>query len=61
MFIATRAHGRFNRVVLFGKIALVGVGLLGGSLALAIRERKLAPRGQGYVRRDASVAMPRRR
>jgi prephenate dehydrogenase len=41
--------------VLFGKIALVGVGLLGGSLALAIRERKLASTLSGYVRRDASL------
>ncbi len=41
--------------MLFRKIALVGVGLLGGSLAMAIRERKLAQTVQGYVRRDASV------
>jgi prephenate dehydrogenase len=38
------------------KIALVGVGLLGGSLALAIRERKLAHSVTGYVRRAASIA-----
>jgi len=42
--------------VLFRKIALLGVGLLGGSLALAIRERKLAAAVRGYVRRDASLA-----
>ena len=42
--------------MLFRKIAIVGVGLLGGSLALAIRERKLAAVLQGYVRRDASIA-----
>jgi prephenate dehydrogenase len=42
--------------VLFGKITLVGVGLLGGSLALAIRQRKLAQTVQGYVRRDASMS-----
>lgn len=42
--------------MLFRKIAIVGVGLLGGSLALAIRERKLAAVLQGYVRRDASLA-----
>lgn len=41
--------------MLFRKIALVGVGLLGGSLALAIRERKLASIVQGYVRREASL------
>jgi prephenate dehydrogenase len=40
----------------FRKIALVGVGLLGGSLALAIRERRLAPSVQGYVRRESSIA-----
>ena len=39
----------------FEKITLVGVGLLGGSLALAIRERKLAARVKGYVRREASL------
>lgn len=55
LFIATGAHGRFNRGVLFRKVALVGVGLLGGSLALAIRERKLASVVQGYVRRDTSI------
>jgi cyclohexadieny/prephenate dehydrogenase len=42
--------------VLFRKIALVGVGLLGGSLALAIRERQLADVVRGYVRREASLA-----
>jgi cyclohexadieny/prephenate dehydrogenase len=56
LLIATRVHGGFNRAVLFRKIALVGVGLLGGSLALAIRERRLAAVVQGYVRRKASIA-----
>jgi prephenate dehydrogenase len=41
--------------VLFRKVALIGVGLLGGSLAMAIRERKLASLVEGYVRRDASI------
>ena len=45
----------YLRLVLFRKIALVGVGLLGGSLALAIRERQLADILHGYVRREASV------
>ncbi len=40
----------------FNKITLVGVGLLGGSLALAIRERGLAGVVMGYVRREASLA-----
>jgi len=38
------------------KISLIGVGLLGGSLGLAIRQRRLAGRVEGYVRRAASVA-----
>jgi len=37
------------------KITLVGVGLLGGSLGLAIRQRGLAQRVAGYVRRAESV------
>jgi prephenate dehydrogenase len=42
-------------VPIWEKIALVGVGLLGGSLGLAVRERRLASRVVGYVRRQASV------
>ena len=38
------------------KVTLVGVGLLGGSLGLAIKERRLANRVAGYVRRPESVA-----
>jgi prephenate dehydrogenase len=38
------------------KITLVGVGLLGGSLGLAVKERRLAALISGYVRRAASVA-----
>jgi prephenate dehydrogenase len=37
------------------KITLVGVGLLGGSLGLAVRKRRLAASVEGYVRRAASV------
>lgn len=42
-------------LVQWQKITLVGVGLLGGSLGLAIKERKLASRVDGLVRRAASV------
>jgi len=42
--------------VLFQKITLAGVGLLGGSLGLAIKQRGLAKRVDGFVRRNASVA-----
>jgi prephenate dehydrogenase len=37
------------------KITLVGVGLLGGSLGLAIKQRRLAKTVVGFVRRAASV------
>ena len=39
----------------FQKITIVGVGLLGGSLGLASRRRRLARQVTGYVRRTASV------
>jgi len=38
------------------KIAIVGVGLLGGSLGLAVRQRGLAKQVAGFVRRPASIA-----
>jgi prephenate dehydrogenase len=47
--------------VSFGKVALVGVGLLGGSLGLALRERRLAREVAGFARRDATVAECRQR
>ncbi len=37
------------------KITLVGVGLLGGSLGMALRKRRLARSVVGFVRRAASV------
>jgi prephenate dehydrogenase len=40
----------------FHKVSLIGVGLLGGSLGLALKARQLADRVEGYVRREASVA-----
>ena len=41
--------------VLFRKITIVGVGLLGGSIGLAVRRRKLARQTAGFVRRRASL------
>jgi len=41
--------------VRFQKITIVGVGLLGGSLGLAIRRRNLAAKACGYVRRLATI------
>lgn len=37
------------------KVTLVGVGLLGGSLGLALKQKALAKRVHGYVRRAASI------
>jgi len=37
------------------KVTLVGVGLLGGSLGLALRRRHLVDQVHGYVRRPASI------
>ncbi len=39
----------------FPKVTLVGVGLLGGSLGLALKARQLVGHVEGYVRRAASV------
>ena len=38
------------------KVTLIGVGLLGGSLGLALRKRGLAGEVSGYVRRESSIA-----
>ena len=43
------------RGVQFQKITLIGVGLLGGSLGLAVKRRRLAKYVEGYVRREATV------
>jgi prephenate dehydrogenase len=42
--------------VRFRKLTIVGVGLLGGSLGLAVRKKRLAGEVVGFVRRAASVA-----
>jgi prephenate dehydrogenase len=42
--------------VLFHKVTLAGVGLLGGSLGLALRQRGLAKTIDGLVRRSASIS-----
>ena len=41
--------------MLFQKISIIGVGLLGGSVGLAIRARGLARCVEGYVRREAAI------
>jgi prephenate dehydrogenase len=45
----------YASVVLFRKITIVGVGLLGGSIGLAVRRWKLARQTAGFVRRRASL------
>lgn len=39
----------------WNKVSLVGVGLLGGSLGIALRQKRLAKSVVGFVRRAASV------
>jgi prephenate dehydrogenase len=39
----------------FRKITIIGVGLLGGSIGLAVKRRKLARQTAGFVRRRASL------
>jgi prephenate dehydrogenase len=41
--------------VQFQKITIIGVGLLGGSIGLAVKRRKLAREVAGYVRRETSL------
>lgn len=41
--------------VQFAKISIIGVGLLGGSLGLAVRQRGLAREVAGYVRREVTA------
>ena len=38
------------------KITIVGVGLLGGSLGLAIKQRRLAAKVDGFVRRSITIS-----
>jgi len=44
-----------THTVHFRKITIVGVGLLGGSVGLAVKRRKLAREVAGFVRRAASL------
>ena len=46
---------RYLQGVLFRKITIIGVGLLGGSIGLAVQRRKLARQTAGFVRRTASL------
>ena len=46
---------RYLAPVQFQKVTIIGVGLLGGSIGLAVQRRKLAREVAGYVRREASL------
>jgi prephenate dehydrogenase len=46
---------RYLCVVHFRKITIIGVGLLGGSIGLAVKRRKLARQTMGFVRRAARL------
>src|SRR5262245_58916783 len=54
--LATDNRQPETRLVHFQKITLAGVGLLGGSLGLAVKKRGLAKKVDGLVRRSASIA-----
>src|ERR1017187_9385591 len=45
----------YSLAVQFQKITIVGVGLLGGSIGLAVKRRQLAQEVAGFVRRAASL------
>lgn len=47
---------RLSSDVLWEKVTLVDIGLSGGSLGLAVRQRRLANRVVGFVRRDDDFA-----
>lgn len=56
VFLFIRPASPLNPGVQFQQITLVGVGLLGGSLGLAVKQRGMAGRVVGLVRRPESVA-----
>jgi prephenate dehydrogenase len=45
----------------WNRISLIGAGLMGGSLALAIRERQLSAKVAAWVRRDSTLAECKKR
>ena len=53
--LETRVRKTETPRVRWKKITLIGVGLLGGSLGMALRKRRLAEKVVGFVRRATSV------
>lgn len=49
-----------RRTPLFGQVTIIGLGLIGGSLGLALRRHRVARRVVGVARRPATVAQARR-
>ena len=47
---------RYFSAVQFQKITIIGIGLLGGSIGLAARKRRLAKEIAGYARREKTIA-----
>jgi prephenate dehydrogenase len=45
---------------LFNKIAIIGVGLIGGSLGMAIKERRLADKVIGIFRRKRAITLAKK-
>jgi prephenate dehydrogenase len=52
---------KFDEVKQIDTVAIVGVGLIGGSIGLALRERRLARRVIGVSRRKSTLQTARRR
>jgi prephenate dehydrogenase len=52
---------RITSVMPFDTVAIVGVGLIGGSIGMALKKRRLARRVVGVARRASTVAQARRR
>ena len=44
-----------KKKVLFNQVAIIGVGLIGGSMAMAIKNRKLAKKVVGFSRRKSTI------
>jgi len=51
-----RRSFRYLPPVQFRKITIIGVGLLGGSIGLAVRKKRLAAEIAGFVRREKAIA-----
>jgi prephenate dehydrogenase len=53
--------GNFRLMKLFNKVAIIGVGLIGGSIALALKKKRLAGKVIGVCRHQKSIRLAKRR